>query len=483
MYKITINKFYGGIANDVFSADAASYANALGLDDLLQAGRLSPYRSYTSRILGATNIRRVVMGSDSTIYALGEASGASTSMTASYKAAVHDTSWTLSATGTQAPRSKAFTDYKDHIYAWNLGETNINRYVKKDAVWHNEWQTIGNGNAGPIYSHSDGILYTAYGNIIASWDGTTWTAAALTIPAEYQIVDITDWGQNLVTGAAWGNGVLSTFNPSKSRVFFWDTINTSTYQMAKNIPEGIIIACRNIGEEIAVIALSVGADISQDATLLAYTYNGGQFILRKKIIVQQETNSSGFGFVDQHIQVKNNQIYFIANVGGVKGVWRFGKNNGVYCLKRDRLLVNAADDTDWEPITSTASIGFIGDYLCSITAVGTLACLINANTYSATGIYESAIFGAGKQYESKNLLSVAIATKVLPASASVLVRYRVDGTTAWTDIGTHSSGVFSEFADELQKDWNQIQFRLETTGNAEITEFTFLYESMLNIML
>src|SRR3990167_379300 len=159
IYKVVINKFYGGIANDIFSANGSEYADAIGLDDLMQTGRLSPYRSYVSRMSGATNIRRIVMGSDATIYALGEASGASASMTASYKAAIHDASWTLSATGTQAPRSKAFTDYKDHIYAWNLNETNINRYAKKDAVWHNEWQTIGNSNAGPIYAHSDGTLY------------------------------------------------------------------------------------------------------------------------------------------------------------------------------------------------------------------------------------------------------------------------------------------------------------------------------------
>ena len=312
IYKTTINKFYAGIANDIFSANSAQYANAVGLDDLSQIGRLSPYRSYTSRITGATNIRRVIMGSDGTIYALGEVSGASTSMTAFAKASIHDASWTLSATGTQAPRSKAFTDYRDHIYSWNLAETNINRYAKVDAVYHNEWQTIGNSNAGPIYAHSDGTLYIAYGNIIASWDGTTWTSSALTLPPGFQIVDMTGWGQNLVIAAVRGNGITSFFDPSKSAVFFWDTVNTSSYQLVKFIAEGTIIACRNIGDEIAVIALVSGVDFSQDGKVLAYTYNGGQFELRSSLIVQQSTDSSGFAFIDQHIAVKNNQLYLTA---------------------------------------------------------------------------------------------------------------------------------------------------------------------------
>ena len=486
IYKITLNKFYGGVADDIVAPNAAEYAGAVGLDDLTQSGRLSPYRSYVDRSTGGSNLRRVVMGSDGTVYALGEVSGANASTTVYTKTALSDASWTLSASASVGnAQSQAFAEDGNYFYSWDSNGA-IDRYSIRDASFENGWQNPSgatSNNVGPIFHHSNGNTYFAYGNIIAEWDRTTFTAIALDLPPGFQIIDLTEQNSYLVIAAAWGEPITSTFNPNKSKVFFWDTVNTSTYQFAKSIPEGTIIACQNIGDEIAVISLLSGGGLSQDGKAFAYTYNGGQFQLQKKLIVPQNTDSSGFAFRGQHIQVKNNQLYFVFNLGGVKGVWRFGKNNGVYCLKRDRFLVNVTDDTDFDQIRTDAAIGFVGDYLCAITAVGTFVCMTNANTYSATGYYESPVIGGGKQYETKDLLSVAIVTRGLPASASVLVRYRVDAESSWTTIGTHSSGVFSEFADELPKGWNLIQFRLETTGNAEITELTALYESRLNIKL
>ena len=493
IYKVTLNKFYGGVADDIISANASEYANAVGLDDLMQIGRLSPYRSYTARISGAFNIRRIVMGSDSTVYALGTVASGSTSSTTvftkEFTAGINNASWTesISGNGAAAQSSKAFTEHgvdgiRKYLYMWDANGA-IDRYLMHDSLFEDGWQNPSGANAnnaGPIFAHSNGTIYFAYGNNVAGWDGTTFTVVAIDIPPGFQIMDLTEWNSYLIIAAAWGQSITSSIDPTKSRTFFWDTVNPSTYQFAKLIPEGIVYACQNIGGELVAITLQGGGTLSQDGRMSAYVYDGAQFNLKKKLVAREANNVASFAYRGQHIGVKNNQLYFIAQLGNDQGIWRFGKNNGVYCLKRDRSMGNTTASEGWEPISSNSAIDFIGDYLCATSDLSTTFCTINSNTYSSFGFYETPVFGSGKQYETKDLLSVAIVTRGLPASSSVLVRYRTDGNTSWTDIGTHSSGVFSEFADELPKGWNLIQFRLETTGNAEITELTALYESRLN---
>ena len=334
-FKITINKFYGGIADDLTAGTSAEYANALMLDDFMENGRLSPYRSYVSDTSLATNIRRILIGSDTSIYAMGESSLVARSTLYKKEADPTLAGWTFIRTGgLGASTAEGFAQGGKSLFFWS--GTHLDRYEIAEEVYTDQFQTpAGLVAPGPIYTHSNGTTYFAYDNKIASWDLTTFTAIALDLPSMYTITDLTEWNNYLVITARFA------VDPANSRVFFWDTINTSTYNFSKKIPEGVAYIGKNIGDEVAVIAVNGNTTLVRDATLFAYTYNGGQFVLRKKLIARENTTIEEISAAGDPVAVvKNNQLYFAAEMGGVIGIWRFGINNGTYCLKRDRFATN-----------------------------------------------------------------------------------------------------------------------------------------------
>lgn len=474
-HEITIKKFFGGISDDLLAGNAAQYAHAAHLDDFTQPYRLSPYRSYVADETGFTSGTRVLYGSDGTIYGIG-----STISAIYYKADVTTASWTLLANdtaGNGATDDAGFAENRNYLYMWD-GAGNIDRVSMIEGTYTSAWQAsiAGTANAGPIYSHSNGDIYFAYGNNVASWDGTTFTNPAVDIPLGYQIVDLTEWNGYLVIGARWG------LDPAKSRVFFWNPANNNTYDFSKVVPEGVLYIVKNIGDEIAAIAVNGSTAIVKDGKVFAYIYNGAQFELKRKLVVREDTNI----FIgelnprtgDKYSAVKNNQLYFAMRIGSTApqiGVWRFGKNNGTYCLKLDRF--GTTDNSE----TALVNIAFVGDYLYTIPAVGTVRRTDDTNTYSSTGNYQTLIYGGDSLNQTKNLLGCSLSTRPLASGANCTVSFRNDSDTAWTTLGTHSgtNAVQTELASTaagMPKDWNTIQFRVETGGNAEEAELTFVYE-------
>ena len=71
----------------------------------------------------------------------------------------------------------------------------------------------------------------------------------------------------------------------------------------------------------------------------------------------------------------------------------------------------------------------------------------------------------------------------LPAAGSVVLKYRKDEETSYTTIFTHTtdnslshSAINIESSGATLPEYREIQFRIESTGNAEITSFSFVYE-------
>jgi hypothetical protein len=89
-----------------------------------------------------------------------------------------------------------------------------------------------------------------------------------------------------------------------------------------------------------------------------------------------------------------------------------------------------------------------------------------SGTYDVAAVYETLIFGADSP-NFKKFNGISVHTENLPASGSVVVKYRTDEDSSWTTLGTSSTTgtQIHNFTGTLGN-FQEIQFREEITGNA-----------------
>jgi hypothetical protein len=186
-------------------------------------------------------------------------------------------------------------------------------------------------------------------------------------------------------------------------------------------------------------------------------------------------------------QKQNDKLFFVGKMT-VQGVETFqifvcGKNkSGSWFLSPDRL-VNG--DT---AVGDILGFNLIGDYLWSGYRTSTVNYLVRTNdasTFATTSIYETLInHGMSEEDRTKlkQLKSVSI-TKT-SSTGQLVLKYRVDSQSSgdWTTICTLSSGgsinmkAVNESTGTPLNTGYEIQFRVESTGGAELTEIKYNYE-------
>lgn len=147
-----------------------------------------------------------------------------------------------------------------------------------------------------------------------------------------------------------------------------------------------------------------------------------------------------------------------------EGVWAVGRSTPLSGVALSHLL-------------DTSSLGTIEAYYTfgdhhyfAHGGDGSISRLDNftTGTYDVTAVYETLMFGADSP-QNKSLNGISVHTENLPASATVVVKYRFDENDSWTSLGTsdtdgdqihHFTGLVGEF--------KEIQFRVEVLGNAPV---------------
>jgi len=97
--------------------------------------------------------------------------------------------------------------------------------------------------------------------------------------------------------------------------------------------------------------------------------------------------------------------------------------------------------------------------------------------FTFTSKYESLIFDEGDNSKTKKLIGVTVMTEALPADGQVVLKYRKDEdlvSGSWTTIFTEATDDSIEFdainiSGATLPEYKEIQFRIESTGGAEIT--------------
>lgn len=489
-----INRFDGGMANDIRSKDPYKARLIKNLDAFSFPNKIVPRRDSESG--NDTSSRKIYDFAYLDTLGLVGVGTSSNLATIFYKNTYTDATWNQTANNqsdiAENKRDDGFLVYyatKGRFYL-PTGSTTIGGYDPTGAgAWTD--QTLGDltyGSRGLVHSKDDN-LYVSYRNKIARYDGTTWTTTALTLPLRYVITSLCEYGNYLAIGCRTSDSF-----GDRSRVFLWDR-DSSVTTLSESIDWGYgklayieeykghiigasyqdssVFGSNRIGPERISIKAYSG---SQADTLIELI--GDESIYPATVSGQLY----GRGF-----QKTNDRLYFLAGIeidGSVNnGLWSIGRNgNNPLAIQLEYLPNNDTAVTSMEGFYVVGSFAFI-----SYDGAGAMSKTTESRSFTATSIYETLKDDLEDASITKKLVGVSVMTKALGSGAQVVIKYKADSDSSWTTIMTHStvnsltkSAINIESTSAVLPQFKEIQFRLESTGGAEILGLTFDAEIISN---
>lgn len=485
-FKIT--QFNGGIADSPRKDSASEFGITKHFDIWSDPKRLIPYRSLeadTETSVSATDLKQYLVrdflyaSASAKLYGLGQTGAGLTKIV--YKADATTGLWTLPASseGNAAVQNGCFFEYKDYawgfqgtnqIFKWGLlsGSPSITNSV---ATVASTITSVANGIIA-----ADGNAYMAYNNVVVrvATDASTITDSAKTVPTNYKITSLVNFGSYLAIGCS----PISSFN-GQSKVFLWNLSSDLFYETI-DWGEGDLRILDNVeGMLVGVTDRYLNnATGAGKGSMIIQGYQGGSAQVLKEIFTQALVGKT----IPTTRVVKNNRLFWAAkimtNTAGTtynEGIWSFGRKNSSYPWALTLDIIDENVDTDGiQAIGSAANYFFIAH-----SGDGSVDKTNDAATYAFTSIYESQIWDAGDPTITKRIESITVYTAALPASSSITVKYRVNGATSWTTVGTLSTtGAISRDFVNIESTgadfatFKELEIRIESvTGGGEVTGF------------
>lgn len=487
------NSFFGGIADDIRKASLNEFSISKHFDVFSNPHRLTPYRSLeadTETSVSSTDlkqylVRDFIYASASTKeYGLGQTGAGLTKIV--QKAVAESGLWTTPASseGNGAVKNGCFFEFKD--YAWGFQGTNqIFKWglLSGTPSITNSVATV----ASTITSVANGVIaadgngYMAYNNVVVriATDASTITDSAKTVPDNYKITSLENYGSYLAIGCS----PKDSFNGT-SKVFIW---NLSSDLFAETIDwgegelrvlgtvEGLLVG---ISDRYLNNATGAGR-----GSMVIRGYSGGAAQVLKEVFTQALVGKT----MPTSKVVKNDRLFFAAkimtNAAGTEyneGIWSFGRKNVNYPYALTLDIVCEEADTD-----GIQAFGVAGSFFFIAHSLdGSISKTNDASTFSYTSIFESLILGDG--FTNRKLKEFILTTAPIPTGGSVTVKVKNDDDTSYTTIGTLSTvGATSrQFLNIESSGVNfpssrESQFRIESTGGAEVTGWLPIYEGTL----
>lgn len=483
---ITINNFSGGISDDVREENATKYQITRHFDVFSNPSRLTPYRSLeqdthdgsTSTGMKAYLVQDFLYHSSSAkLYGLGQTGGGLTKMV--YKTDATTGNWTLpsSSEGNGAVKNGCLVEYKDYlwgfqgtnqVFKWGLlsGTPSITNSASTTGA------TITSVAQGLVF---EDYLYLPYNNRIwRATDATTFSDNYLTLPTNFKITSLTAYGKYIAIAVA----PISTYN-GVSKVLLWDGTSTEI-QESIDWGEGELRILETIeGMLVGVTDRYLNnASGAGRGSMIVQVYQGGAPQVVKEVFTQTLTGKT----IPLSKTVKNNRVFWAAkimtNSAGTEyreGLWSFGRKNVNYPFALSLDVIDENINTSGiQAFGSAANFFFIthsGD--------GSIDKTNDTSAYTFTSVYESQILNFGDIHQDKTLLSLKVSFRRLASGEVLTAKYRVDGASAWTTIGTYSTvdTISHEFLNieasgNAFASGNEYEIRLESTGGLEITGIT-----------
>ncbi len=483
--EISISDFSGGISDDARKDSANGFQITKHFDIFSNPKRLTPYRSLevdTSTSVSATDLKQYFVRDflyttgSAKLYGLGQTGAGLTKILQKADATMGLWTTPASSEGASAVQNGCFVEYKDYIWGFQ-GTTQVWKWGLLSGT---PAITDSAGTVGTITSVAQGViakddnLYLPYNNklVRVSSNGTV-TDAVLTLPTNFKINSICNFGDYLAIACA----PISSF-AGNSKVFLWNLTSTEV-QAVIDWGEGEL----RILETVEGLLVGVTDRYLNNSTgagrgsMIIQVYSGGNPQIYKEIFTQALTGKS----IPLSKALKNNRLFWSAkimtNSAGTtynEGIWSFGRKNVKYDYTLTLDVIDENVGTSGIQAFGTASNYFFVAHSND----GSVDKTNDAATYAFTSLYESQIFNFNDVDHLKTLNKVKAAFRALATGEIVTLKYRLDGATAWTTIGSVSTvGELSrtfvniESTGEVFTAGKEVEFRLESSGGAEITGF------------
>jgi len=497
----TIDRFDGGIVNDHHDTQENTSRMTSNFDIVTNPHRLTPYHDTEDGHSAASTFRprnyalALRTGTTYAIYALGVQSGASDAeiqykaLTTGSSNDLDDNGWSTTAANTQTTGAtfdeELFVWYPKTqlIYGARTG-THIWTYEPNGGGFSDSAQALTYTNIAQGLVHSqDDILYIPYDNKVLSNNNGSYNTTAATVPTHFVITSICEYGNFLAIGAAPLSGI------GNSRVFLWNRdASVTTFSESIDwgegslrileVVDGVLIGISQIGGAGAGPPTFSSGFFTDRVIFRVYDQSKGAVQFRE---LQGGTATTQVRIPKQKI---DNQLFFtmLIELDGVvrSGVWSIGRHNinSPFALTLETPPNNNTALTTGD---QTPAFIIVGDYTF-ITSVASSTWAVqktdNTANYTANSVYESKKYNSGDSSLKKDLIGFTVMTEFLPSAGQIIAEYAIDeniGQASWTNILTETTNDSISASDVagLPKDYKEIAFRIESTGNAEITGFSW----------
>lgn len=501
-----ITQFDGGMVNDPRSPASNAAKVVTNFDVLTDVHRMVPYRNSESGDNAANTSQKqnftiaLRTGTTYRLYALGFMSGLSRAevLMKDLTTSSTDLSDALWASPVNNQSAAGLTSFNLFVYYKKTGliyGARASQYIwafdpSSVAVWNDterDFTSFTNIAQGLVHSKDD-VLYIPYDNKIAKNDNGSWTSAALTLPTNLVINSICEDGNYLIIACAPISGV------GNSIVFKWDRDSSlATLSESVDLGEGVVKWIEKVDGVVVCALYSGSGSLRFKDRVIFKAISGDQAVEIAKLIADGTSSS-----VLSQRQKINNRVYFMMafTIDGIEreGVWSFGRStpSAPFTIVHERTPNN---DTPTANGTIKAFY-IVGDYIFQ-------SYTDNSGTYglsktndtelytNQTAVWESRIFNEvpglrnrqiPNSSEIKKLIGVTVMTEYMPSNGNILVAYKKDSETSWTTIFTDGtdnsishSAVNTPTTNTLPE-YKEIRFRIESTGGAVVTGFSFDYE-------
>ena len=484
MVTVTQNQFDGGLAEDIRSQTTNEFYSSLNFDVQSNTNRATPNVDLETEVFlsgDITDKRISEMGTDDNgnLVVIGRNSTASpTVLDIMSKNSTTDITSTWSSLSTLSGVSL----YVKNTLAIYLNQTFIITGDNHIRYYNGSWNDLGStgtsattGQAKPYRSLADDLLYIFQRNKVFRTNSTgTAFSTYFSFPTKYNITSATNYGSDLAVSISpnyAGHSYLATLdristNTSPRNLVDW---GEGSLAIVENIQDTII----GVSTNEALFAPSSTFTAVKVKKIFIKAYNGGAVELIKEITVPSTVTLKQYKFL------KDNQLYF-----GCDG------DDALYCVrknKRGRWVVNKeyyiANGTT---VTSLNGFYFAGDYLFTMydTAGGSgfFMRTDNSNTYTNSSVIETLInpqMDIDDRSKSKQLKSFSVSKA--STTGELNIYYSVDGS-AYVLLGTLTSGTSTTLKGSAEASATplatgyEFQFKIVSTGGAELTEYKYSYE-------
>ncbi len=489
--QIVIQNFSGGIADDIRQQSANAFAITKHFDIFSNPNRLTPYRSTetdtndgsSSTGMKQYDVRTFQLGSDNKLYGIGIQPGSVTRTKIVSKTDPTTGNWTLNATaegGLNASVSwrNCFIEWQGAFWMFG-GTTSVSKWV----IGSTFTDTVA--SVGTIAHVAQGIiapdnnLYIFYNNkVVRISPAGSVTDAVVTLPSDGRITNACIYGKMLAIG--WASGTTPTAG-GRSKLFLWDLVSADVSE-AVDWGEGQLMVVGNLEGKVVGISdyfMSSSLGILQGSVVIRM-YAGGAPTIIKEL---KATQNVVLGLFLRDFVIKANKLYFVAAIpfntstGGTStynlGIYAFGRKdtNSQFVLSLD-YIEEAIDASNF----AIKSFGSAGNYwFINHSADGSITKTDDQANYTFTSFAETQKYNFGDLSNNKKLVSVSVSTVPMPSAGQIVLKYKKNSDSSFTTISTITTdnGVSTSLPNisgaGTLPEFNEIQFRIESTGGAEPT--------------